>query len=353
MSDKWTLVTGANGFLGAHLVRELVARGHKVKAFVRTGADLRQLQGLPPESVRIAVGDARVVDRVYAAMNACDTVYHLAASVFSDERKKKQIVADAVEGTEATLEAARRAGLRRAVVTSTLFTLGVSERPEPIDETHAFNVDEPNAYAFGKREGEQKAFAAASSSLDVVVVNPGMIVGAGDYKPTGTGAMFLNYLKTAPTWNVPILPGGLNFVDVRDVAIGHVLAMEKGRSGERYVLGGTDLTHREFYTLLCDLTGLAEPGKDVSRSAANWVALFEELRARWSGKSPVFTRRLIDNYYGRYVFLNSDKAKRDLGYEPRPVREAFANSLRWYVENGYVTREEARRVRLELRPAVA
>lgn len=351
MSQKWTLVTGANGFIGAHLVRELVARGERVKALVRPDANLKQLEGLPRDRVRIAEGDVRFEHRVFAAMNACDRVYHVAAQVSVDERDAQSIRENSVDATVATLEAARRAGIERVVVTSSFFTLGATSAPTPLDEGHAFDVVDPNVYTAGKRAAEERALALSSDKLDVVVVNPGMVVGPGDWRPTATGALLLRYLKTSPTINVPTIPGGLNFVDVKDVVSGHIAAMEKGRGGERYVLGGENLTHKELLTLLFDLTGLAEPGKEWSVGRARFLGLLAELGAKFNGGSPLLTRKLVDNYYGQYVFTLSEKAKQELGYEPSPVRDALARGLRWYIDNGYVSPQEARRVRLELRPA--
>jgi len=351
MSDKWTLVTGANGFIGSALVKALIARGDHVKALVRSGANLAQLEGLPPSQLRIAVGDLRIVDRVYAAMTACDRVYHVAAQVAVDETKREQIVRSSVEGTEATLEAARRAGLEKIVVTSSIFALGATEQPMDMDESQSFNVVHANAYAEAKHKAEAFALERAGDGLPVVVVNPGMVIGAGDFKPTTTGQMLVDYLKTSPAFKVPIAPGGRNFVALDDVVQGHILAMEKGRLGERYILGGENLTHREFYTRLSDLTGLAEPGADLTAGKAKMAAFLSELSASWSGKSPTVTKKLVENYFGRYLFVSSQKAMTELGYTPTSLNDAFAASLRWYMQSQLVPAAAARRVRLELRPA--
>lgn len=349
--SKWTLVTGANGFIGSHLVRALVERGHKVKALVRAGADLRQLEGLPTSEVRVAVGDLRIVDRVYAAMSSCDRVFHVAAQVSTSERDRAKIIRSSVEGTSATLEAARRAGIEKIVVTSSVFALGATDGPEPMDESHPFNVANANAYAEAKRAAEALALARAASGLPVVVVNPAMVVGPGDWRPTGTGQMLLDYLKTSPAFKVPVIPGGLNFVGVNDVVRGHILAMEKGRVGERYILGGEDLTYHQLYTRLSDITGLAEPGAELSRGNAQWRARWAAVRAALGGPAPAFSAELVANYFGRFLYVTSEKARTELGYTSEPVGAAFVEALRWYMQRGYVPESASRRVRLELQPA--
>lgn len=351
MSAKWTLVTGANGFLGARLVRQLVERGEHVKAFVRPGANLDQLRDLPRERVRIAVGDVRIEDRVYAAMRSCDRCYHVAGRYSFDERERRSIMEDTFDGTGVVLEAARRADLARIVVTSTILTLGPSKEKEPLDETTGLNLSDPVTYTEAKYSAENLALERADAGLPVVVVNPGLIVGAGDWKPTPIGAQIVRYLGLSPSFRVPIVPTGFSYVDVDDVARGHILAMDRGQVGQRYVLGGENLTLREFYTLLSDITGLAEPGADLSREKAEMAATYERVKAWWSGQRPLLSKKFIQNYHGKYVFVSSEKAQRDLGYEYRPVREALSRACRWYLERDYLPAHSAKRARLELLPA--
>jgi dihydroflavonol-4-reductase len=187
--------------------------------------------------------------------------------------------------------------------------------------------------------------------VPVVVVQPSVILGAGDWKPTPAGRMLIDYLERSPTSDVPIVPGGFCYVDVEDVVEGHILAMERGVVGERYLLGGDNLNHREFYEALSDITGLAEPGKETGRGLASLAATASELAARWRGTEPLLTRPMVHDYWGRYVYVDSSKAERELGYSHRPARQALSRAVRWYLENGYVRDEAARRVRLELRPA--
>lgn len=353
MSDKWALVTGANGFVGSHLVRGLVERGEKVKAFVRPGADLRRLHGLPTDRVRIAVGELRVPSRVFAALRGCDRLYHLATQASLDERASKKLESSAVEGTEATLEAARRAGLEKIVVTSSISTLGSSVSEALLDESSEPSSAFAHAFARAKYKAEEVALARAQAGLPIVIVNPGLIVGAGDWEPTPVGACLVRYLKASPMFRVPFTPGGVNFVGVDDVVRGHLAAMDRGRVGERYILGGENLTHQQFVTKLSDLTGLAEPGEELSRGSARFAATREEWCARFQGRAPLFGRKLVDDYWGRFLFVSGEKAKSELGFAPRPLTESLVSALRWHIESGHVSEREARRVRLELRSVEA
>lgn len=350
-SGNWVLVTGANGFVGSHLVRRLVARGERVKAFVRAESNLDALAGLPTDRVLITVGDVRVDHTVYRALHGVDRIYHVAATYSVSERRRATIFDDAVLGTEAVLEAARRAGTSKVVVTSSAAALGASDRPEPMNEEHEFNLQDGNAYATAKFEQQEAALAAAAKGLPVVVVQPPVVVGPGDWKPTPAGRMLLEYLENPPTREIPVVPGGFCYAHVDDVAEGHILAMERGKIGERYLLGGDNLSHRELYEILSDITGLAEPSADKSRGLAEFGAWLSEVTASWRGREPVLTRAMVADYYGRYVYVDGSKAERELGYTHRSAREALASAVRWYLENGYVGQKAARRVRLELRPA--
>jgi dihydroflavonol-4-reductase len=278
-------------------------------------------------------------------------MYHVAASYSIDERNRGGILADAAEGTEATLEAARRAGIEKIVVTSSVATLGTTKDPEPMDESKSFNLKDPNAYAAAKVAEEEVAIRCAEAGAPITIVSPSMVVGPGDWKPTPSGQQIVNYLGYSPSLRWPFPPGGFSYTDVDDVAQGHILAMEKGRVGERYILGGENLTNEEMFRILSDVTGLAEPGSQLSRSKLNFGASIAELYGRWMERAPLFTRRVVDDYFDSYVFVTSEKAKQELGYESRPARQGFARSCRWYLDHGYVSEKAARRARLELQPA--
>lgn len=345
------MVTGANGFLGARLVRRLIEDGESVKAFVRPDSNLDQLRGLPADRLRIAVGDVTLMDRVYAAVRGCKRLYHVAASTSVDERNREWTRRSAVLGTQAVLEAARLAHVEQIVVTSTSLTLGVTREEREMDEEHDFNLEHPNAYLAAKCEAEDVALEYADAGAHVVVVNPGMLVGPGDWRPSPVGRVLLRYLVLSPSFRVPIAPGGFNYVHVDDAARGHVQAMEKGQPGERYILGGENLTHRQVVQTLCDVTGLAEPGDDVTEGKLRLLAWFEELREAFRNSEPLVSRALIDDYFGKFVWVRSDLAREHLGYAPRPVRSAFVESVAWYKAHGYLPERVQRRVRVDAAPS--
>jgi len=351
MTEPWALVTGASGFIGARLVRQLIERGERVKAFVRAESNLAQLTGLPVDRFRLAVGDIRVEHSVFRALAGCDRMYHVAANFKLWAKRREQILDPAIEGTRATLSAARKRGLEKIVVTSSAVTLGSSANPDIMDEDDELDVRDPDTYVEAKSKAEQLALEMADEQkLPVVVVLPATVIGPGDWKPTPTGTGILRYLRLPPNLRVPVPEGGLNVVDVDDVALGHVLAMEKGRVGERYILGGDDLSYEELIDTLSDLTDLAMPGRTLGPGLFELAARFMELRARLGGPEPDLTYRMARDYVGAYAFLSSDKAERELGYRHRPAREALGRAVRWFLEKGYVPERAARRVRLELRP---
>ena len=351
MKEKWTLVTGASGFLGGAVVRALLAQGEHVRAFVRPGSDLSRLAQLNSDRLELAVGDCIVEHTVYRALAGCHRLYHLAARHQWTDEDPNRVIAPAVEGTAATLQAAKRRGIERIVYTSCATTLGTSESDEPMDEDHEFNLHDPETYVKAKVEAEQVALDAAAEGLPVVIVMPSSVAGPGDAKPTPLGVAILQYLKNSPNFKPPVMSGGFNVVDVRDVAEGHVLAMQRGRIGERYILGGDDLTHRGFIAELSELTGLAEPGKTQGPGMGALVGTLAEIAARWSNKPPPITRKVMRDFAGAFAFVTSEKAERELGYQHRPLRESLQDAVRWFVTHGYLSERAKQRIRLELRAA--
>ncbi len=350
MTEPWTLVTGASGFVGSRLVRALVERGERVKGFVRAGSSLKQLEGLPDDRFQLAFGDITVMHTVYRALASCDRMYHVASNFKMWDADPERILKPAIEGTRATLEAAKKRKLSKVVVTSSTAALGSEPKPEPMDEAHEFNLKDPETYIRSKHEAEQVAHEFAAEGLPVVMVLPSGIVGPGDWKPTPTGASIVEYLKLSPAWRAPATDGGLNMVDVDDVVQGHMLAMDKGTVGERYILGGDNLTFEQMFATLSELTGLAPPRK-VGQGLVSLAATLMELNAHLGGGEPMLTRKLARDFAFSYVFVSSEKAENELGYTHRPVREALARSVRWYLQKGYVPDKAAHRVRLELRQA--
>ncbi len=348
---SFSLVTGATGFLGSQLVRTLIERGESVKAFVRPGSNLGALENYPRDRFKIAVGDIRIEPSVYAALSGCTRLYHVAANFKMWDPTPSRIIEPAVEGMRATLRAAKARQLDKIVVTSSMGVLGVSHDPASLmDETHEFNLEDPEAYFAAKVAADEVVDEFIEQGLPIVSVLPGTIAGPGDWKPTPNGRLLLEYLKTPSTSHFPVSAGGINVVDVEDVASGHVLAMERGQLGERYLLGGDNVTFSQLFETLCDLTGLAEPTAPKSKGLLQLAGRLFELNARLRGGDPRITSRLARDYAESYSWITSKKAETELGYTHRPVREALARSVRWFLANGYVPAAAARRVRLELRP---
>jgi dihydroflavonol-4-reductase len=350
MTNPWILVTGASGFIGGALVRKLVARGESVKAFVRPGSSLGGLSGLPPDRFQVAVGDVTVEHTVYRALSACSQLYHVAGAFEYGSRHPERMVADAGLAARAVLGAARRRGTENIVVTSSAATLGTTSEPEPMDETHEFNLDEPEAYVAAKVEAARVVDELVDDGMPIVSVLPSAVFGPGDLKPTPNGASLVNYLSMSPSISVPTSEGGISVVDVEDVVHGHIRAMEVGHVGARYVLGGENVTFHQFFEMLADLTGLAEPSEPKGPGSIWLLAAALELGARFAGKRPILTRKLARDYAHSYVWVKSEKAEQELGYQYRPARETLARSVRWLLESGLVPESAAERVRLELRP---
>jgi dihydroflavonol-4-reductase len=337
---SWSLVTGANGFLGATLVRKLLERGEHVKAFVRPETDLSALEGLPQDRMLLSVGNVLSEGSVYRALTDVKRVYHTAANFKLWDKDPKSIIEPSTTGTRHVLRAAKARGVEKVVVTSSVAVLGTTQ-DEEMDETHELNLGDPELYVRAKVEAAEVVSDALEDGQQIVSVLPGTMAGPGDRKPTPNGQLLLRYLKYPPSFPFPVVPGGLNIVDVEDVALGHIAAMDQGVSGQSYILGGDNLTFQQIFETLADVTGLAEPSKPN--------AFYAQLM-RFMGGEKLMTSRIIRDYVGSNVWVTSAKAEAELGYRHRSAREALARSVRWFLDNGYVSERAASRVRLELRP---
>jgi dihydroflavonol-4-reductase len=329
------LVTGATGFVGSHVAAALAGQGADVRLLVRANSDLRNIEHLTADRV---VGDLRDAVSIEKAVSGCEVVFHVAADYRLWVRDPDQMYAANVGGTRAILEAARSRGVRRVVYTSSVATMGFAapgDHPgHPADEGSPVALDKMiGHYKRSKFMAEQVAIEAGRAGMDVVVVNPTTPVGEQDLKPTPTGRIVLDFLKKKfPAY----VDTGLNLVDVRECAGGHLAALEKGRSGERYILGGENLTLKQILDKLAAITGLPSPTIRVPYIVALAAGVVDEVvTGRILGREP---RATIDAVrMGRKkMFVSSAKAERELGWKIVPVDGALARAVEWFTGNGYV-----------------
>ncbi|HYG22224.1 MAG TPA: hopanoid-associated sugar epimerase [Verrucomicrobiae bacterium] len=329
-------VTGASGFVGANLVHELIARGHRVKALVRRGSDSRGIGGLEVERVDGDVSDPALLA---GAIRGCDWCFHVAASYHLWLRDYAPMYAANVEGTRNVLAAAAQAGCSRIVYTSTVGCIGLPREVNgtvvPTDETTPVSEAQmSNHYKRSKWRAEVVARELASKGLPIVIVNPSAPVGPRDVKPTPTGQVIVDFLNR----NMPgYVDTGLNWVHVRDVVVGHILAAEKGRIGERYILGNAEgnWTMKAALDVLQGITGLPAPTMRVPHAVALAAAYVSEGMAAVTGKPP--KAPLAGVRMARYkMFFNPAKAIRELGIPQTQPKTALADAVAWFRENGYV-----------------
>ena len=324
-------VTGATGFLGSHVARVLAEQSAELRLLVRPTSNLKNLQGLKAET---ATGDLRDSSSLEKAMSGCDTVFHVAADYRLWVRDPAEMYRSNVGGTRAILEAARRNGVRRVVYTSSVGTIGFTGDGKPADEDSPVTLaDMIGHYKRSKFMAEQIALEAGRSGMNVVTVNPTTPVGEQDVKPTPTGRIVLDFLKRKfPAY----VETGLNLVDVRECARGHVMALEKGRSGERYILGGEDLTLKQILDKLGKLTGLPSPQVKLPYFFAFAAGVVDEaITAGLLHREP---RATVDTVRmgKKKMFASSAKAERELGWKRVPAEDALRRAVEWFRANGYV-----------------
>jgi dihydroflavonol-4-reductase len=328
-------VTGATGFLGSHVARALAAQGAQLRLLVRPTSDLRNIEDLNAERVQ---GDLRDPPSIERALAGCEAVFHVAADYRLWVRDPEQMYRSNVEGTRSLLEAARKQGVRRVVYTSSVATMGFASNGQAnghlADERSPVSLaDMIGHYKRSKFMAEQVAFEAARSGVDVVVVNPTTPVGERDVKPTPTGRIVLDFLKRRfPAY----VETGLNLVDATECARGHIQAFEKGKSGERYILGGENLTLKQILDRLAAISGLKSPTLKLPYVFAFATGVVDEMvTGRLLRREP---RATIDAVrMGRkMMFVSSEKAQRELGWQLVPVDGALRRSVEWFRANGYV-----------------
>jgi dihydroflavonol-4-reductase len=330
MTAGASLVTGASGFVGSAVVRALLAAGHAVRVLVRPTSDPRNLRNLPVET-RVGALEDRA--SLAAAVAGCRALFHVAADYRLWVRDPAAMRRANVDGTRDLMEAALAAGVARIVYTSSVATLGLTRDGTPADETTPVGAaDMIGPYKRSKFDAEAVVRElVATRGLPCVIVNPSTPIGPRDVKPTPTGRIIVE----AASGRMPgYVDTGLNLVHVDDVAAGHLAAFACGRVGERYILGGENLTLAEMLAEIARLAGRAPPRLKVPRLAVYPVALVEETLARLTGREPFATFDGL-RMAKKKMFFSSAKAERVLGYRFRPAREGLADALAWFRAEGY------------------
>lgn len=322
------LVTGATGFVGAAVARALVSAGWQVRALVRASSDRSNLKGLP---VEIAVGDLTDGATLARALADCPALFHVAADYRLGTRDPSQLYRCNVEGTRNILAAARQGGVERIVYTSSVATIGLPQDRSPgVESTPVALSDMIGHYKRSKYLAEEVVRDSARTDVPVVIVNPSTPVGPGDIKPTPTGQFVLD----AATGRTPAyVDTGLNIVHVDDVAAGHLLAYQRGRPGERYILGGQDMTLREILVQISRIVGRRPPRIRLPHAAVLGIAHVAEAFSKVSGRATRITVEAVRMSEKR-MFFSSAKAINELGYRSRPSVEALEDAVRWFRVRG-------------------
>ncbi len=333
-----TLVTGAAGFLGSHVARQLVARGDSVRVLVRASSSNRAISDL---SLEYVTGDLRDAASLERAMNGVQRVFHVAADYRLWAKNPQDIYDSNVGGTKNVLAAAKSAGIGQLIYTSTVATIAV-DRPElPNEFTEAKLAEMIGHYKRSKWMAEQEVLKAAKEGMPVIVAMPTTPVGPWDWKPTPTGKIILDFLNGK-------MPGyvetGLNFVGVEECAAGHLLVSEKGKNGERYLLGAENLTLKEMLDMLAKITGLRAPRLKIPHGVALGVAYVESAFSRLIGKEPGIPVEGV-KIARHKMFVDASRARRELGFQPGPVVAALERAVRWYQANGYMRAGRAKKMK--------
>jgi dihydroflavonol-4-reductase len=322
------LVTGATGFVGAAVARSLLKEQWQVRVLARKGSDRRNLKGLPVDVVEGDLTDASSLQR---AAQGCEALFHVAADYRLGARDPSQLYRANVDGTRNVLDAARRACVQRIVYTSSVATIGIPGDGTPGDEQTPNSLSNMiGHYKRSKYLAEEVVREAARDGMSVVIVSPSTPVGPGDLKPTPTGQLVLD----AAAGRMPAyVDTGLNIVHVDDVANGHLLAYERGNAGERYILGGQDMSLREILATIAKLVGRAPPRVRLPYGVVLPIAYLAEGFAKLSGRSGRITLEGV-RMSRKLMFFSSAKAVRELGYAWRPPVQAFEDAIRWFRDNG-------------------
>lgn len=324
------LVTGATGFIGSQLTAELVRRGHQVRVLRRASSRMLMLADLP--GIEHTLGDILDADAVAQAVRGCDLVYHVAALSSYWRARREQIYRVNVDGTRIVMDACLRAGVRRVVHTSSAAAIGLRRDGLPADETTPFDPFSARwAYADSKHRAEQEVYRAIDHGLDAVIVNPAAVIGPGDHYLISSSMVLEFAMRPIPA--VP--PGGVCLADIDAVVQGHIAAAEHGRTSERYILGGENLSNQQVAATICAIAGRPAPRWTIPGWLLGPAALTVDAFNRVNPRPPVVSGEQL-RLAAYNVFYDSSKAVRDLGYPLLPFRAAAERAYRWYVEHGYL-----------------
>jgi dihydroflavonol-4-reductase len=323
-------VTGGTGFIGSHVVRLLLQEGYAVTALVRPTSSLDNLRGLSIDIVKGNLNDTKL----WESMAGCKYLFHVAAHYSLWQKDRDLLYLHNVEGTKNVLAAAQKAGIERTVYTSSVAAIGVGTNGQIVDESHQSPVEKlVGDYKKSKFLAEQIAIAAANQGQDIVIVNPSSPIGPLDIKPTPTGDIILRFLRR----QMPVyMDTGLNFIDVRDVAKGHLLALQKGKSGDRYILAHQNLTLKQLLQQLSQITNIPAPQISVPAWLPLSVAWLEEKILAPLGKSPTVPLDGV-RMATQPMYYDATKAIHELGLPQSPLKVALQDAVDWFISHGYVT----------------
>jgi dihydroflavonol-4-reductase len=321
-------VTGATGFVGANLVQLLLQEGYQVRALVRSCSRLDNLQGLDVELVQGSLTDPDL----WQQMQGCQSLFHVAAHYSLLQADKDLLYEFNVLGTRNVLAAAQKAGVERSVYTSSVAAIGVKPGGSLADETYQSPVDNLiGHYKKSKYWAEQEAVNAVKAGQDVVIVNPSTPIGAWDIKPTPTGDIVLRFLRR----QMPVyLDTGLNLIHVKDVAWGHLLALQKGKTGDRYILGNQNMPLKDMLNALAEITGIPAPQHSIPAWIPLSVAWVDEVVLTRLGKKPSVPLDGV-RMAQQFMYYNATKAVQELDLPQTPIVTALKDSVEWFVAKGY------------------
>ena len=328
MSIK-AFVTGGTGFIGANLIRLLLKKGYEVRALVRPQSSLENLKPLDIEIIKGDLNDINLSEKI----RGCNVLFHVAAHYSLYQADKEQLYNSNVLGTRSILQAAKQANIERIIYTSSVAAIGVGNPGEIVNETHQSPVNElVGHYKKSKYWAEHEAKKAIIKGQDIVIVNPSTPIGPLDIKPTPTGEIILRFLRRQMPAYVDT---GLNIIDVRDVAQGHLLALEKGKTGERYILGNKNLSLKALLEELSQLTGLKAPQQTLPLWLPLTVAWVEETLLSPLGKKPSIPMDGV-KMSKQPMYYDPSKAINELGLPSSPIKNALQDAINWFTNNGYV-----------------